>query len=76
WVEIGRPALEAVGEAAEGRLARLEAEVVRLSLANLMTFPWIADAVAQGRLALHGYVFDVHTGVLAAVSPDGIAPVG
>ena len=75
WVEIGRPALEAAGEAAEGRLARLEAEVVRLSVANLMTFPWIADAVARGRLVLQGYLFDVHTGVLATVGADGIAPV-
>ena len=75
WVEIGRPAVEAVGEAEEGRLPRLEAEVVRLSLANLMTFPWIADAVAEGRLTLQGYLFDVHTGVLAAVSPNGTAPV-
>ena len=45
WVEIGKPALLAAGEKPEGRLERIEAEVVRLSLANLMTFPWIAEAV-------------------------------
>ena len=75
WVEIGRPAVVAAGEAPEGRLDRIEAEVVRLSLANLMTFPWIAEAVAAGRLSLHGYWFDVHTGVLASVGEGGIAPV-
>jgi carbonic anhydrase len=75
WVEIGKPALAAAGEAPEGRLARIEAEVVRLSLANLMTFPWIAEAVAAGRLKLQGYQFDVHTGVLAAVGPDGLTPI-
>ena len=75
WVEIGKPALAAAGEAPEGRLARIEAEVVRLSLANLMTFPWIAEAVAAGRLTLQGYLFDVHTGVLASVGPDGLTPV-
>jgi carbonic anhydrase len=75
WVEIGRPALVAAGEAPEGRLGRIEAEVVRLSLANLMTFPWIAEAVAAGRLALQGYWFDVHTGVLASVGPDGLIPI-
>ena len=48
---------------------------MRLSLANLMTFPWIADAVLAGRLALHGYLFDVHTGVLAAVGRDGLEPI-
>ena len=75
WVEIGKPALDAAGDKPEGRLERIEAEVVRLSLANLMTFPWIAEAVAAGRLALEGYWFDVHTGVLASVGPDGLEPV-
>ena len=75
WVEIGRPALAAAGEAEEGRLGRIEAEVVRLSLKNLMTFPWIADAALAGRLALQGYLFDVHTGVLANVGPEGVEPV-
>ena len=35
WVEIGKPALAAAGEAEEGRLGLIEAEVVRLSLKNL-----------------------------------------
>jgi carbonic anhydrase len=75
WVEIGRTAVEAAGEAEEGRLSRIEVEVVRLSLANLMTFPWIAEAVAASRLILQGYLFDVHTGVLASVGKDGLTPV-
>lgn len=75
WVAIGNPALAAAGDAPEGRLDRVEAEVVRLSLDNLMTFPWIAEAVAAGRLSLQGYLFDVHTGVLAAVTQDGLKPI-
>ena len=75
WVGIGKPALVAAGKAPEGRLGRIEAEVVRLSLANLLTFPWIADAATAGRLALKGYLFDVHTGVLAAVGPDSLTPI-
>jgi carbonic anhydrase len=75
WVELGKPALAAAGEAPEGRLGRIEAEVVRLSLANLTTFPWIAEAASAGRLALQGYLFDVHTGVLASVGPDGLKPI-
>ena len=75
WVEIGKPALAAAGEAPEGRLARIEVEVVRLSLVNLLTFPWIAEASAVGRLALQGYLFDVHTGVLMSVEPDEVTPV-
>ena len=70
------PRFCAAGEAPEGRLDRIEAEVVRLSLANLMTYPWIAEAVAAGRLTLQGYQFDVHTGVLASRSAaDGLTPV-
>ena len=75
WVEIGKPALAAAGDSAEGRLGRVEAEVVRLSLQNLRTFPWIAEAVAGARLSLQGYLFDVHTGVLAAVTQDGLKPI-
>jgi carbonic anhydrase len=75
WVEIGEPALAAAGAEPEGRLERIEAEVVRLSLANLMTFPWIAEPVGAGRLTLQGYWFDVHTGVLASVEPDRLTPI-
>jgi carbonic anhydrase len=75
WVEIGKPAVLAAGDQPEGRLERIEAEVVRLSLANLMTFPWIAEAAAAGRLALQGYWFDVHTGVLASVGEGGLEQV-
>ena len=74
WVEIGAPALDA-GAGPEPKLDRIEAEVVRVSLGNLRTFPWIAEAEAAGRLTLQGYLFDVHTGVLASVEPDGVKPV-
>ena len=36
----------------------LEQAAVKLSLQHLMTFPWIAEAVAQKKLALHGWHFD------------------
>jgi carbonic anhydrase len=49
--------------------------MVRVSLTNLMTFPWIAEAVRAGRLSLSGYVFDIHTGVLSEVGPDAITTV-
>jgi carbonic anhydrase len=41
-----------------------EHEAVRISLANLLTFPWVADGVAAGSLALHGAHFGVATGRL------------
>ncbi len=48
-----------------------EYEAVKVSLANLMTFPWIAERVASGALHLHGAWFAVHTGVLDLLQPDG-----
>ena len=72
WVDIGRPAFEA---APGKKLSEVEIGVVRLSLANLMTFPWIAELVAAGRLSLQGYIFDIHTGVLTRVTAEGADPV-
>jgi carbonic anhydrase len=74
WVEIARPALGGASADA-ARLAAIEAQVVRLSLANLMTFPWVAEAVAAGRLALAGFRFDIETGVLSEIGADGVRPV-
>lgn len=53
-----------------------EYATVHVSLENLMTFPWIAEPVAAGRLTLHGAHFDIRTGVLALLGRDGqFAPV-
>ena len=48
-----------------------EHESVRLSLDNLMTFPWIASAVGAGNLKLHACFFDVRSGVLERLGTDG-----
>ena len=37
---------------------------VKLSLANLAGFPWVAERVADGDLKLHGAYFGVATGRL------------
>jgi len=74
WVDIGKSAMGEPGAPA-APLAELEAAVVRLSLANLMTFPWIAEAVAKGRLSVQGFRFDIHTGILSRVLAEGALPV-
>lgn len=83
WVSIAQGALGAVPHDhghdhahAPGHLDLCEVEVIRLTLGNLLTFPWIRDGVAAGTLALHGYRFDIHTGVLARVTDTGLEPVG
>lgn len=47
----------------------LEQALVRLSLKNLMTFPWIAERVEQGKLSLHGWYYDIANGALMARDP-------
>ena len=41
-----------------------EHEAIRVSLANLRTFPWIDAAVRDGRLSLEGFYFDTLSGEL------------
>ncbi|MER7084068.1 carbonic anhydrase, partial [Saccharopolyspora kobensis] len=48
---------------------------VLAQLANLATHPSVARAVAGGRVALHGWVFDIATGVVTGVGHDLANPV-
>lgn len=77
WVGIAGRVLETVPPNMDGAdvLTYCEREVVRLSLENLTTFPWIAEPVASGRLGLHGFRFDIHTGVLARLDGKNFVPV-
>lgn len=77
WVAAAAPALAAVGDAHPGpeRLSRCEVEVVRLSLANLLTFPWVAERVADGRLGLAGFRFGIDKGLLERIEADRVEEV-
>ncbi|HWK44965.1 MAG TPA: carbonic anhydrase [Stellaceae bacterium] len=77
WMEIARPVLRPIPEgAASGDiLSHYEAEVVRLTLANLLTFPWIEEAVTAGRLTLSGFRFDIHTGILSRLEGESFVSV-
>ena len=48
---------------------------IALGLENLMTYPYIADAVRRGALALHGAWFDVATGQVLVRTPAGYVEV-
>lgn len=50
-------------------------QAVRLSLANLLSFPFVRQAVQEGRLQLHGFRFDIRTGELGHLEGDGFVPV-
>ena len=73
WMSIAETArLRAMKQAApEDRQHFCEHEVSRVSLENLMTFPWIAERVATGKLQLHGAWFAIHSGLLLLRQPDG-----
>jgi carbonic anhydrase len=67
WMSLLSPGYERV--AAEGgdkatRLRALEQEAVLTSLRNLETFPFVANAVADGRVSLHGAWIDIADGRL------------
>jgi carbonic anhydrase len=75
WMRIAAPALQAAAGHGGDICGHCEVEVVRLSLANLTTFPWIAAAVAAGRLQLAGFRFDIGAGELALVTADALLPL-
>ncbi len=73
WVRIAEPArARAMTAPVEQRQDICEHEAVRLSLQNLMTFPWIKSAVGAGELRLTGCFFDIRSGVLERLGADGI----
>ncbi|MBA3520094.1 MAG: carbonic anhydrase [Rhizobiales bacterium] len=77
WMAIAAPVLQQMPDhiQPDDILGHCETEVVRLSLANLATFPWIEEAVAEQRLKLQGFRFDIHTGVLAKLEGDRFVSV-
>ena len=71
WMNMIEPATRAAGAPGEGYLARLEQASIACSLENLMTFPYVAEAVKRGDLALHGAWFDIDTGHVLARDVNG-----
>jgi carbonic anhydrase len=74
WMSMAEPArekaLRCVGNVAQQLCC--EHEVIKISLANLMTFPWVAERVAAGKLSLHGAWFDIRIGTLMLLQPNGL----
>lgn len=70
WMDLLRPGFEALapGDEADRRRA-LEFAAVVTSLENLMTFPFVNDAVHDGDLSLHGLWNDIAEGGLRYYVP-------
>lgn len=73
WMDILRPGFDKVHKSPGDRgehLEALEKESVKLGLGNLMTFPFVADAVGAGHLDLHGLWNNIKTGDLEWFDPE------
>jgi carbonic anhydrase len=68
WVRMLNDARDQVragrGELDAQAFTRMEQEAVKVSLANLRTFPWIKEREAEGVLKLHGAHFSIAEGRL------------
>jgi len=69
WIGLAARVRELRCDSPEARQEAAEHDAVRISLGNLMSFPWIAEAVAAGRLTLRGAHFGVATGRLLLLDP-------
>ena len=74
WLQIAdearrRTLLIARDRPLEDQLRILMQEAIKTSLANLLSFPWIEQRVAEGRLRLHGWTFDMKHGQIYAYVP-------
>ncbi|MDO5632124.1 MAG: carbonic anhydrase [Paracoccus sp. (in: a-proteobacteria)] len=72
WMDILRPGYERVRDLPpEQQVGALEQQAVLISVENLMTFPFVREAVEQEELTLHGLVHDIAEGVLWQADEKG-----
>ncbi len=70
WMDILRPGYDRViGLPEEQRVAALEKQAVLVSLENLITFPFVKDAVENDMLTLHGLWNNTGEGGLEQYDP-------
>ncbi len=78
WMDILRPGYDRVKTLPEAeRIGALEKQAVLVSLENLMTFPFVKEAVADDLLTLHGLWNNTGEGGLEQFDPGkkGFVPV-
>jgi carbonic anhydrase len=72
WIRIAAPARNRVLRCAPADpQLECEHEAVRVSLDNLMSFPFVAERVLDGRLKLYGAHYSIRTGVLTIMDHEG-----
>ncbi|MDB2324851.1 carbonic anhydrase [Alphaproteobacteria bacterium] len=77
WMEILRPGFERIShlEGEETKLRALEHQGVVVSMENLMTFPFVREAVEADTLSIHGLWNDIGEGSLDYFDGEKFVPV-
>ncbi len=71
WMDILRPGFERLPQADEPtREQALEKEAVKISLENLMSFPFVRQSVENNDLTLHGVWNHIGDGALEVFDPE------
>ena len=71
WMDLLRRGYERLPEDAPEaeRIARLEKEAVLVSIENLLTYPFVVEAVEDQRTSVHGLWIDIAEGRMEAYEP-------
>ncbi|MBW4329751.1 carbonic anhydrase [Stakelama sp. CBK3Z-3] len=77
WLAHSEPAFEVVKSCCghlpqDQQVEALVLENVSIQLLHLQNHPSVAARMAQGKLSLHGWFFDIESGEVRAVGPDGV----
>jgi carbonic anhydrase len=75
WLGIASDARQQVLKALPDKSQEIQARAceqasILKSLENLMSYPWISKRVNEGKLALHGWYFDMENGTLMQYDSD------
>ena len=77
WIDALRPGFERLSgpESDEEKILLLEKKGIAISLENLLTFPFVEQAIENGSLSIHGLWHDIEHGVLFALEDGSFKPV-
>jgi carbonic anhydrase len=75
WMEIAAQARDearqcAAADSPEKLAEACEQAAIRISLRNLLTFPWIRTLVESDKLSIHGWFFDLSHGALTRLDHE------
>lgn len=73
WMQMAAGAREkAILQPPDRQQLCCEHEVIKVSIANLLTFPWIARRVTEGTLTIHGAWYAIKSGALTLLNAQGM----